>query len=177
MRTAKTLIRLGAVILLVLSWGSSHNILIPVQLKKHGRFCLLLWDYLSLVTRKPVFGVCDQVRLEPACSATETTQRLEISDIEIKDIILSRQRTNKGADQTARMRRLICAFVVRIWHKQVFSWHDSFMESASYEHDRSRQVITRNKYPQDVDCLLKYLSKNVVAAGIQNRLWETQASC
>ena len=23
------------------------------------------------------------------------------------------------------MRRLICAFVVRIWHKQVFSWHGS----------------------------------------------------
>ena len=29
---------------------------------------------------------------------------------------------NKGADQTARMRRLICTFVVRIWLKQVFSW-------------------------------------------------------
>ena len=33
---------------------------------------------------------------------------------------------NKGTDQTAWMRRLICAsacaFVVRIWHKQVFSW-------------------------------------------------------
>ena len=27
--------------------------------------------YMSLVTRKPVFGVCDQVRLEPACSVTE----------------------------------------------------------------------------------------------------------
>ena len=27
---------------------------------------------------------------------------------------------NKGADQTARMRRLICAFVVRIGLKQVF---------------------------------------------------------
>ena len=27
---------------------------------------------------------------------------------------------NKGADQTAWMRRLICAFVVRLWHKQVF---------------------------------------------------------
>ena len=25
---------------------------------------------------------------------------------------------NKGADQTAWLRRLICAFVVRIWHKQ-----------------------------------------------------------
>ena len=27
---------------------------------------------------------------------------------------------NKGADETARMRRLICAFVVRIWHKTCF---------------------------------------------------------
>ena len=27
---------------------------------------------------------------------------------------------NKGADQTARMRRLICAFVVHIWHKTHF---------------------------------------------------------
>ena len=34
---------------------------------------------------------------------------------------------NKGADQTARIRRLICAFVVRIWHKQVFSWCGSYI--------------------------------------------------
>ena len=27
---------------------------------------------------------------------------------------------NKGADQTVRMRRLICTFVVRIWHKTHF---------------------------------------------------------
>ena len=33
---------------------------------------------------------------------------------------------NKGADQTAQMRRLICAFVVRICHKQFFSWHDLY---------------------------------------------------
>ena len=26
---------------------------------------------------------------------------------------------NKGADQTERMRKLICTFVVRIWHKHV----------------------------------------------------------
>ena len=26
---------------------------------------------MSLVTRKPVFGVCDQARLKPACSASE----------------------------------------------------------------------------------------------------------
>ena len=30
-------------------------------------------DHLSLVTRKPVFGVCDQLRLEPACSADVTS--------------------------------------------------------------------------------------------------------
>ena len=34
---------------------------------------------------------------------------------------------NNGADQTARMRRVICAFVVCIWRKQVFSWHDSYV--------------------------------------------------
>ena len=28
---------------------------------------------LSHITRKPVFGVSDQVRLEPACSATENS--------------------------------------------------------------------------------------------------------
>ena len=32
---------------------------------------------------------------------------------------------NKGADQTARMRRLICAFVGRIGQTQVFSWWGS----------------------------------------------------
>ena len=31
------------------------------------------------------------------------------------------------SDQTARMRRLICVFVVRICHKQVFSWRGSFI--------------------------------------------------
>ena len=51
---------------------------------------------LSLVTRKPVFGVCDQVRHERACVATEATQRLEISDLETRGIILSRQRTTNA---------------------------------------------------------------------------------
>ena len=46
---------------------------------------------MSPVTRKPVFGVSDQVRLKPACSATEASWSLEISDIETRDIILSRQ--------------------------------------------------------------------------------------
>ena len=41
---------------------------------------------------------------------------------------------NKKADQTARMRRLICDFVVRIWQKQVFSRCDSFFSSHVKEH-------------------------------------------
>ena len=52
-------------------------------------------DWMSCVTRKPVFGVFDQVRLEPACAATEARLKLEILDKETRDIILSRQRTTK----------------------------------------------------------------------------------
>ena len=73
--------------------------------------------------RKPVFGIFDQVRLKPACSATEATERHEITNVETRGIILSRKGTTKV--QTARMRRLICAFVVHIWQKQVFSWWGS----------------------------------------------------
>ena len=55
--------------------------------------------------RKPVFGVCNEVWLKPV----------------FRSIILSRQRTTKVPKKTARMRRLICTFIVRIWRKQVFS--------------------------------------------------------
>ena len=50
---------------------------------------------MSLVTKKPVFGVCDQVGLTPACSATKTSYRLAILDMETRGIILSKQRTIK----------------------------------------------------------------------------------
>ena len=58
---------------------------------------------ISVVTRKPVFGVFAQVRLKQVCSADETRWSLEISAIAGRGIILSRQRTTEGADQTARM--------------------------------------------------------------------------
>ena len=38
-------------------------------------------DHMSLVLRKPVFGVSDQVRYKAGCTATEDGQRLEISDL------------------------------------------------------------------------------------------------
>ena len=49
---------------------------------------------MSLITRKPVFGVWDHVRLKPACSATERAS-FEILDIETRDIILSKKRITK----------------------------------------------------------------------------------
>ena len=36
--------------------------------------------HLSQVTRNPVFVVSDQVRLKPACSASEASNSLEILD-------------------------------------------------------------------------------------------------
>ena len=51
---------------------------------------------MSPITRKPVFGVCDQVRHKPACPATEASQSLEILDIASIDIILSKQRKTKA---------------------------------------------------------------------------------
>ena len=50
----------------------------------------------SHVTRKPVFGVFDQVRLKQICLAKETCYSLEILAVASIGIILSKQRTTKG---------------------------------------------------------------------------------
>ena len=65
---------------------------------------------MGLVATKPVFGVFDQVVPKPACSATETSYEIEISPEESYDILT--KVNNKGADQNAQMRRLVCAFVI-----------------------------------------------------------------
>ena len=51
--------------------------------------------------------------------------------------------TNKGADQTAQMHRLICGFVVRIWHKA-----DFLMMWLKYYDPRWRGES--NEYPQQM---------------------------
>ena len=45
--------------------------------------------YMSRVARKPVLGVSDQVRHKPGCTATEDGEKLEISDIGSRGIVLS----------------------------------------------------------------------------------------
>ena len=56
--------------------------------------------HMSLVTRKPVFGVSDNVRLKPACSATETSYSLEILDLASIGIILSSEQQRCWSDCT-----------------------------------------------------------------------------
>ena len=53
--------------------------------------CNVLYSYsqMSLVVRKPVFGVSDQVQRKPGGTATEDGQRLEISDLGSRGIVLS----------------------------------------------------------------------------------------
>ena len=74
----------------------------PISLTGHFVGFVMLWhiclprSHLSHVMRKRVFGVCDQVRLEPACSATQRRESHEIAKKETRDIILSRQRTTKA---------------------------------------------------------------------------------
>ena len=80
------------------------------------------------VTRKPVFEgfqpgytVSDQVTHKMACSATETSWSREILYSCSMYMYCTIYAVNKkDADQTARVRGLFCAFVVRIWHKTGF---------------------------------------------------------
>ena len=83
---------------------------------------------LSLVTRKPVFRICEQGRLKLACSASEASYSLEILDlatISIILIILSKQRTTKAlivfADVQADL-RFCCSHMVKAGF--VTTWHN-----------------------------------------------------
>ena len=80
-------------------------------------------NYLSHVSRKLSSGVCDKVRHKPACSAAETWNFWFCK----YRYYFIQSENNKGADQIVWMRRLICTFVVRIWHiRQVSSWRGFF---------------------------------------------------
>ena len=76
---------------------------------------------MSHITRKPIFRVCDQVRLKPACSATETSLRYENLDLASIHIILSRQRQPRCWSDCADAQvdlRLYCSHM----QKRVSSW-------------------------------------------------------
>ena len=76
---------------------------------------------MSLVLRKPVFGVSDKVRHKPVCTATEGGWRLEISDVEG---LYYPSGENKGADQLRGYREADLRLCFRIYAKNRFS-HDA----------------------------------------------------
>ena len=51
---------------------------------------------MSRNTRKPGFRVSDKVRFKPACSAIETSWKIEISLVASKDMILYKKRITKA---------------------------------------------------------------------------------
>ena len=73
---------------------------------------------MSIVVRKPVFGVSDQVRHKPGCTATEDGYRLEILVLDRRGIALSVWR-KQGADQLRGYREAdlrLCFLICRFSH-------------------------------------------------------------
>ena len=62
---------------------------------------------------KPVFGLSDKARLKPISSGIETSYKTKISTCSKFRYNIFQLKNNKGSDQTAWMRWLVCAFVVR----------------------------------------------------------------
>ena len=76
---------------------------------------------MGLVARKPVFGVSEKANFKPVSSATETSYKNQnLACSKFRDDTFQNA-NNKGADQSARMRRLVWVFVVRKQPKTVFS--------------------------------------------------------
>ena len=82
---------------------------------------------MSLVLRKPVFGISDQVPHKRGCTATEDGKKLEISDLERRGIVLCICSENKGADQLRGHREADLRLCLRICKKPVFSQRGSYI--------------------------------------------------
>ena len=67
---------------------------------------------MGLDVTKPVFGVSDKASFKPVSSAIETSKKIEISPVASLHNGTFQKANNKGADQTAPMRRLVCACVI-----------------------------------------------------------------
>ena len=76
--------------------------------------------YMSLVVRKPVFGVFDQVRHKLGLTATEDGQRLEISDMVVVEGLYYPYSENKGADQLRGYREADLCLCFHICKNPVF---------------------------------------------------------
>ena len=76
-------------------------------------------SYLGLVRRKPLSGVCSQVRLKPNFTASEASYSIEIMHIEKFAIMLFRKCIKKAQIRLCRF-TVLSAPLLLAWHSQVF---------------------------------------------------------
>ena len=77
---------------------------------------------MGLISRKRAIVVYNNIKLNPACLASEPSKYSnEIFHVHVRILYLSIAK-NKHADQSARMRMLVCAFVMDIQQNQAFLW-------------------------------------------------------
>ena len=82
-------------------------------------------DYMSLVVRKPVFGVSDLVRHKPGCAVIEDGLRLEISDLRRRGIHCTiRVAKTKALISFAVTAKLVCVFIFAYAHNEAHMGHD-----------------------------------------------------
>ena len=79
---------------------------------------------MSLITRKPVFGIWNQVRPKPICLATKTSQNIETLHVASFAFLILYfaflRANNKGSDQTVWMGRLVYTIIFLHASKSVF---------------------------------------------------------
>ena len=77
------------------------------------------WKNVSL-------GICDQVKLKPACSATEASYSLETLDIASIGIILSKQRTTMVLTSLHECAGWSAPLLFAYGIRHIFSWSGSY---------------------------------------------------
>ena len=83
--------------------------------------------YINHVTRKPVsMGLQPGMTQTGPLSYRSWVESWNFGYTNYKYYTI-KAANDKDSDQTARMRRLICVFVVHIWYKQVLTWRGSLM--------------------------------------------------
>ena len=95
---------------------------------------------MGLDARKPVLGLSNKMRFQPACSATETSQKIGNFHVAILDILSNKgikkkrwSNKKKNAGQAVRMHRMVCAFVVCKPQKTGFSCIKAHSYMTRYE--------------------------------------------
>ena len=95
-------------------WSQSTLAKMPLlEITCHGSY------YMGLNARKPVFWVSDQIRPKPACSATRTSQNIDIFHGASLNIVLSRKGIIKARIRLRGAGLRLCCLHIKAQDKSV----------------------------------------------------------